>query len=789
MSRPPVSWLLLWSSWAGLVWERASPEFWPLVSFVSGLAGCALLGLFPFGPIWLRWATWVLQFAGIVWLVITGLRRLDWPDRALVLRTIETANGLRHRPLSQSADTIAVRGDASVERALWSVHRGRLADGVAKLRLPLPRAMVAQRDPIALRIAATLVLVVGLVIAGPNAPDRLAPLFLPPAGVQATPSQTNAELWFTPPDYTGLSPLYLEASTPTPAEVAVPMGSRLLVQVHGVATAPVLRLDAIEQRLAGDQDTAYALSLKLPKISHLELLVGGTSVLSVPVRMVDDRPPTVGWTHPARRTAHGALDLRYKATDDYGVTALNLSLTPIDPTTTKPTPADASLLPLALPSPAARVVNSEAFPDLTASPWAGLPVSLRLIAYDAIGQHGDSSAVTVVLPERVFHNPVAQAIIAARKSIVQSGNNSGEAAEALDALSLRPDAFRDDLRIFLALRVATRQLAGDTSRQSRQSVAALLWRAAIRAEDGAAGQAEQDLRSAESALRDAIARHASAAEIHRLTNAVRDAISKYLQAMLANRQSGSQTQASGGKDAGGTVTTQQIEKMLERAEALAAAGDQAGADAVMAQLQRLMESLQFGGSEKNAGAQALQDVTALAREQQRQLDRTIQDATAKAAQSGQPRAPAESGNEQAQLRDKLEDLMRRLGKSGIPAFSALGRAGDAMSDAAKSLTSGQPGQAIPAQSKALAGLRAAAESLAKSMQQQSGGGSEEGMTEDPLGRRTEDGHAREGDDIDIPTETTTTQSRRILNELRRRQGDLQRPQDERDYIDRLLENF
>ena len=112
-----------------------------------------------------------------------------------------------------------------------------------------------------------------------------------------------------------------------------------------------------------------------------------------------------------------------------------------------------------------------------------------------------------------------------------------------------------------------------------------------------------------------------------------------------------------------------------------------------------------------------------------------------------------------------------------------------MSDAAKSLTSGQPGQAIPAQSKALAGLRAAAESLAKSMQQQSGGGSEEGMTEDPLGRRTEDGHAREGDDIDIPTETTTTQSRRILNELRRRQGDLQRPQDERDYIDRLLENF
>ena len=297
------------------------------------------------------------------------------------------------------------------------------------------------------------------------------------------------------------------------------------------------------------------------------------------------------------------------------------------------------------------------------------------------------------------------------------------------------------------------------------------------------------MRSAENALRDAVARHASAAEIHRLTNAVRDAISKYLQAMLENRAGGSESKAGTGMDRGQSVTTQQIEKMLERAEALAAAGDQAGADAVMAQLQRLMDSLQFGSQQRSAGGQALQDVTALAREQQRQLDRTIQDAAAKGGQNGLPRSPSESGTEQAHLRDKLEDLMRRLGKSGIPAFSDLDRAGDAMSDAAKSLKSGVPGQAIPSQSKAVAGLRAAAQSLAKSMQQQSGAGSQERMSEDPLGRRTEDGRSREGDDIDIPTETTTTQSRRILNELRRRQGDLQRPPDERNYIDRLLENF
>jgi uncharacterized protein (TIGR02302 family) len=789
MPKPPVSNLLLWSSWAALVSERVAREFWPLLTFLTALAGCALLGLVPFGPFWLRWLVWVLQLGLTLWLAGAGFRRFVWPDRATVLRAIETANNLRHRPLSQAADQIAGGQETPETRAIWQVHRQRLAATVSSLRLPLPKALVAERDPIASRVAAMLTLFVGLAFAGQDAPDRIARVLLPPVQADAAATQASIELWFTPPDYTGLSPLYLDAAKATPAELAVPAGSRLLVQVRGVASVPVLHLYDLEQRFPDNPDHNYALTVRLPKITRLTLQVGATNALSVPIRIVEDMPPKVAWTHPARRTAHGTLDLRYKATDDYGVAKLDLLVTPIDPVTRKPRIADAARIALALPSPPGREVTSEAFPDLTASPWAGLPVSLRLSAHDAIGQRGDSTELSVVLPERVFHNPVAQAIIAARKSIVRSASGVDAAAAALDGLSQHPDAFRDDLRIFLALRVAARQLVNDSSPESRKSVAALLWRAAIRAEDGAAGQAEQDLRAAENALRDAIAHHASAAEIHRLTNAVRQAISQYLQAMMQNRQGGNPGQASPGNGAGRSVTSPQIEKMLERAEALAAAGDQAGADAVMAQLQRLMESLQFGSAQDSGGAQALQDVTELAREQQRQLDRTTQDATTKTAQSGQSRTSAESGKEQEHLHDKLVDLMRRLGRSGIPSFSDLDHAGNAMSDAAKSLRAGQTGKAIPAQGKALDRLRAAAQSMAKSMQQQGGAGSEEQMTEDPLGRHTEDGSSREGDDIDIPTETTTTQSRQILNELRRRQGDLQRPQGERDYIDRLLENF
>jgi hypothetical protein len=125
----------------------------------------------------------------------------------------------------------------------------------------------------------------------------------------------------------------------------------------------------------------------------------------------------------------------------------------------------------------------------------------------------------------------------------------------------------------------------------------------------------------------------------------------------------------------------------------------------------------------------------------------------------------------------------------MPEFPDLDQAGKAMSAAAKALSAGAKGQAIPSQAKAVAALRAAAESLAKSMQGQSGAGGAERMSEDPLGRKTEDGRSPEGEDIDLPNDATTTQSRRILDELRRRQGDLERPQLERDYIDRLLQNF
>ena len=59
---------------------------------------------------------------------------------------------------------------------------------------------------------------------------------------------------------------------------------------------------------------------------------------------------------------------------------------------------------------------------------------------------------------------------------------------------------------------------------------------------------------------------------------------------------------------------------------------------------------------------------------------------------------------------------------------------------------------------------------------------------DPLGRLTGQGNsgADEGNDVKIPQNAETARSRAIQDELRRREGERTRPQQELDYIQRLL---
>ena len=123
-----------------------------------------------------------------------------------------------------------------------------------------------------------------------------------------------------------------------------------------------------------------------------------------------------------------------------------------------------------------------------------------------------------------------------------------------------------------------------------------------------------------------------------------------------------------------------------------------------------------------------------------------------------------------------------------------------MGDAGGKLGEGNADGAVDSQGKALDALRKGAQNL-EAMQQGDGDGQGDGPgnragrqqsggeRSDPLGRPL---HGREfGDDltVKIPGEIDVQRVRRILEELRRRLADPQRPQVELDYIERLLKDY
>ena len=174
--------------------------------------------------------------------------------------------------------------------------------------------------------------------------------------------------------------------------------------------------------------------------------------------------------------------------------------------------------------------------------------------------------------------------------------------------------------------------------------------------------------------------------------------------------------------------------------------------------------------------------------------------------------------DQQGLRDRLQKLLDELAKRGMgpsqrgekspngdpqagDGEDGLGEADSAMGDASGKLGEGNADGAVDSQGKALEALRKGAQSLAEAMQQGDGDGQGDGPgnragrqqsggnQSDPLGRPL---HGREyGDDytVKIPGEIDVQRVRRILEELRRRLADPQRPQIELDYIERLLKDY
>lgn len=175
-------------------------------------------------------------------------------------------------------------------------------------------------------------------------------------------------------------------------------------------------------------------------------------------------------------------------------------------------------------------------------------------------------------------------------------------------------------------------------------------------------------------------------------------------------------------------------------------------------------------------------------------------------QNGQPGDDSQSegsiADRQQALRDELRRQQGRLPGQGTPegdaARESLGRAGDAMDNAEDALRKGDLAEAIDNQSQAMEALREGMRALGEAMAQQErnqqpGQGTAESDrradNRDPLGREQGTNGATGSDNELALDDDAYGRARELLDEIRRRSGETERPEVERDYLKRLLDRF
>jgi uncharacterized protein (TIGR02302 family) len=757
-----------------IAFERIWPALWP----ATGIAGLAIAGaLFGVFPL-LAWPLHALVLACLVTaMALTlyfNLEHFRWPSWDEGARRLERDSALDHRPISESADQLAAGAGDPFAEDLWRAHlKSRLAL-LPAFRLALPHSALPTRDRRGLRFGVLLLILFGLVVARGDSWRRLESLFTPNPGVIAT-----LDAWIEPPAYTGQEPVYLGAS----AKLAVPAGSVLKMRVHGADHRPSVTLDDVQ--FAGDFNGTrgeYAAEAKLTDSDHVRVRAAGRTIGSWRITLIPDKAPTIAFAAPPSATERQALKLTFVAGDDYGITAARAIIKPHNG-------AGAPLIvDLPLPPHSDQPVKLTSFHDLTEHPYAGLDVDITLEAMDAAGNKTTSATVTFKLPQRLFTDPLARALIEQRQNLATQGAGARlRTVRTLDALTYAPDLFFEGKRsAYLAMRVAMRSTAAAETPADFKRVEDLLWQTALSLEHGGILTMADQLRRLQQMIMQAMAQGAPQSEIDALLQRYNELMQRYLAALAATGQKAGAESNPNAKVLG----DRDIQELLKAIQELSQAGDRERAMQLMAMLQALLENVQVAGGEGQGGSgqgdqaanEALQGLGELMGKQRLLLDKTFRQSDG----TGDPKDGGAKGlsGQQGQLRGDLEALKKKSGKNRGAGGPNLDKAGRYMDEAQQALGLSDFGRATTLQKYVLDELRKGGEAMAKAAGQNQPG--KEGQ--DPMGRANA-AQGKASGDIRIPDAQTLQRARDILLELRRRAGQQGRPKQELDYIDRLLKQF
>ncbi len=357
--------------------------------------------------------------------------------------------------------------------------------------------------------------------------------------------------------------------------------------------------------------------------------------------------------------------------------------------------------------------------------------------------------------------------------------------------------------------------------------------------------ARERLRRAQERLAEAMRDGATDAEIAELMDELRQAMDDYMRMLAENMEPGDGTDQPQADGDSMTVTQDELQALLDRIEELMQEGRMAEAAELMEQLNQMMENMQVtqgegsGNGPPSPGQQSMEDLAETLRDQQGLSDDAFRDLQEQFNQGQQPGQPgqgqqpgqqpdsggqgetpqdgeqggaADGGEGQQQslserqqaLRDELRRQQQNLpgvgGEAGEQARRSLEQAEGAMDGAERALRDNDLPEAIDRQAEAMDALREGIRNLGEALAQEQGeqgqgqqAGQGEGRTDpsrrDPLGRESGDQGQFGSDENLLQGEDVYRRAEDLLDEIRRRSAEQERPEVELDYLRRLLDRF
>jgi uncharacterized protein (TIGR02302 family) len=764
-------------------------SIWPPLVFALAVAilflATSWAGVWEFAPRSVRIAG-VVVFALGAGVCLSSLMRLRRPAARDVLARLDRDAKASHRPASSFTDTLANdHGDPDTQ-ALWAAHRARLEREVEAIRVAPPSPRMAERDPYALRFGVAMLAFAAAVAAGPEMYGRLAAAFdWRSDEAVAAVAASRIDAWIDPPPYAGRPPLVIDSKTAEPQTLTVPEDSVLVVRgdpsvvetrVEGGITSSEQKSETPAKTPPTNDPSEKRWTIHGPGKATISR--NGKPAAVAVLAVTPAGKPTIVSTEEPRANLSGSLTLGYRTQDRFGLASARADFARPQE---GPGPAPRTLVPppqaaLQLPPTANGVGDGHSTVDLSEHPWAGAKVTMTLSAVSISGKIGESGPIEMTLPQRIFHNPLARALVEQRRDLILDPDHAPTRVEtALTGLSIAPELFDTPANVYLGLKQAKASLEHAHSDADLLDVAALLWAMAQQLEDGDATKSARDLRAAEQALREALQRGASDEEIRKLMQQLREAANRFMSEMARNSQPDSNPEDQ-------NLQAQDLNKLLDQMEDSARNGSREDAQAMLDQMQEMFENMRSGrDAQENPAEREMRkqigELEKLLRDQQALRDDTFrsdqkdrvrkraprnqsapqQDSQGQDSQ-GQPdqdgsNAPDQNDNDsdqsdkqgqdqtdkgqpplgdrQQELRDRLAELQRKLKSLGMKGEKGFDDAQGDMKEAEGDLKGGQgkagksgqsgKGAAVDAQGRALEALREGAQGLQKQMDGQGQG--------------------------------------------------------------------